>query len=393
MVQISEPRPARFLKAQALGAFTASELVGQTIAVSLGDLKEEGIVTASFQGELLGDGTGRNRDTGSVFSWGVDGAGRLLVHDGARRLYVTRLSSAYDPAFALVQTLEAGEEFATLSRLGLRSAPLARSEVTDFVTDAPLLTTINYYAVTGPLSELVRDTFGFTLYGDGTMVNFSGFDNGSGGGGAFARAGEWAYEDGALLLAFCGLSSGYAETDAGLNVGSGGACPRWWSRRWDVLELTGDRLRVRESAAYLAGPTMDFWGPEVGPGPVESASDALAAARELSWLKGEFAEEHVLSVFSRVNDYVLAPPGLNPLDLDGDGFRIFEDAFPLDPLRHEEAQGEQPAPVEGDRDGDGVPDESDLFPDDPEDYADFDGDGLGDNADPDDDGDGVGDEQ
>ena len=294
MVQISEPRPARFLKAQALGAFTASELVGQTIAVSLGDLKEEGIATASFQGELLGDGTGRNRDTGSVFSWGVDGAGRLLVHDGARRLYVTRLSSAYDPAFALVQTLEAGEEFATLSRLGLRSAPLARSEVTDFVTDAPLLTTINYYAVTGPLSELVRDTFGFTLYGDGTMVNFSGFDNGSGGGGAFARAGEWAYEDGALLLAFCGLSSGYAETDAGLNVGSGGACPRWWSRRWDVLELTGDRLRVRESAAYLAGPTMDFWGPEVGPGPVESASDALAAARELSWLKGEFAEEHVL---------------------------------------------------------------------------------------------------
>ena len=43
MVQISEPRPARLLKAQALGAFTASELVGQTIAVSLGDLKEEGL--------------------------------------------------------------------------------------------------------------------------------------------------------------------------------------------------------------------------------------------------------------------------------------------------------------------------------------------------------------
>ena len=54
-------------------------------------------------------------------------------------------------------------------------------------------------------------------------------------------------------------------------------------------------------------------------------------------------------------------------------------------------RSKQPAPVEGDRDGDGVPDESDLFPDDPEDYADFDGDGLGDNADPDDDGDGVGD--
>ena len=77
MVQISEPRPVRLLKAQALGAFTASELVGQTIAVSLGDLKEEGDCDRFLPGRALGDGTGRNRDTGSVFSWGVDGAGRF----------------------------------------------------------------------------------------------------------------------------------------------------------------------------------------------------------------------------------------------------------------------------------------------------------------------------
>jgi len=40
-----------------------------------------------------------------------------------------------------------------------------------------------------------------------------------------------------------------------------------------------------------------------------------------------------------------------------------------------------------DRDGDGVPDKYDVFPDDPNEWADFDGDGIGDNADPDDDND------
>jgi hypothetical protein len=42
-----------------------------------------------------------------------------------------------------------------------------------------------------------------------------------------------------------------------------------------------------------------------------------------------------------------------------------------------------------DRDGDGVPDGRDAFPDDPDEWADNDGDGIGDNADPDDDNDGI----
>lgn len=42
-----------------------------------------------------------------------------------------------------------------------------------------------------------------------------------------------------------------------------------------------------------------------------------------------------------------------------------------------------------DRDGDGVPDDVDAFPDDPAEWADLDGDGIGDNADPDRDGDGI----
>ena len=40
-------------------------------------------------------------------------------------------------------------------------------------------------------------------------------------------------------------------------------------------------------------------------------------------------------------------------------------------------------------DGDGVPDDEDAFPDDPTETVDTDGDGIGDNADPDDDNDGM----
>jgi hypothetical protein len=52
------------------------------------------------------------------------------------------------------------------------------------------------------------------------------------------------------------------------------------------------------------------------------------------------------------------------------------------------------APVEDeiDSDGDGYPDDSDAFPDDPNEWLDTDGDGIGNNADPDDDNDGMTDE-
>ena len=50
------------------------------------------------------------------------------------------------------------------------------------------------------------------------------------------------------------------------------------------------------------------------------------------------------------------------------------------------------APFPLDTDGDGVPDDSDAFPADPNEHADFDEDGIGDNQDPDDDNDGFSDE-
>ena len=60
----------------------------------------------------------------------------------------------------------------------------------------------------------------------------------------------------------------------------------------------------------------------------------------------------------------------------------------LDLVRFQAADRRAPAP---DADGDGIVDEADALPDDPTEWVDFDGDGIGDNADPDDDGDGVAD--
>ena len=73
---------------------------------------------------------------------------------------------------------------------------------------------------------------------------------------------------------------------------------------------------------------------------------------------------------------VVAPTVQDP-DVDGDGVRESQDAFPHD-ARHS-----------ADRDLDGVADDLDAFPDDPVEQRDTDRDGIGDAADPDRDGDGV----
>lgn len=97
-----------------------------------------------------------------------------------------------------------------------------------------------------------------------------------------------------------------------------------------------------------------------------------------------------------VNDEAEKIKGTDPAkaDTDGDGVNDGEDTFPLDKTRAFDTDGDG---VENndddDDDNDSVADESDVFPLDKAEWADFDDDGVGDNADLDDDNDGVNDDE
>ncbi len=83
-------------------------------------------------------------------------------------------------------------------------------------------------------------------------------------------------------------------------------------------------------------------------------------------------------------------PAVVNIDRDGDGVINSRDAFPDDPNEWLDTDGDGIGDnADPDRDGDGVPNEDDAFPLDPNEWRDTDGDGIGDNADPDRDGDGV----
>ena len=78
------------------------------------------------------------------------------------------------------------------------------------------------------------------------------------------------------------------------------------------------------------------------------------------------------------------------LDSDGDGFINEEDVFPDDPNEWADLDGDGIGDnSDPDRDGDSVDNDADAFPDDSNESSDIDGDGIGDNSDPDRDGDGV----
>ncbi len=75
---------------------------------------------------------------------------------------------------------------------------------------------------------------------------------------------------------------------------------------------------------------------------------------------------------------------------DGDGVSDLMDAFPLDSSEWIDYDGDGIGDnADIDDDGDGVPDSVDVFPNDGSEATDFDGDGIGDNAETDDDDDGV----
>ena len=96
-------------------------------------------------------------------------------------------------------------------------------------------------------------------------------------------------------------------------------------------------------------------------------------------------------LISRPNFYELATY-FDPNDADRDGVPNDEDLFSADPLDWADSDGDGIGNnADTDDDGDGVPDTQDTFPLDPSESIDTDSDGIGNNADFDDDNDGVAD--
>ena len=113
------------------------------------------------------------------------------------------------------------------------------------------------------------------------------------------------------------------------------------------------------------------------------------------WSRGRYVREGwgtLMSYGASVRDGVFSDPSANcegvpcgvPID-EADGAHAVRS---LDLVRFQAAAHRASKP---DTDGDGIVDAADGFPDDPADWLDFDGDGLGDHADPDDDNDRVAD--
>ena len=110
-----------------------------------------------------------------------------------------------------------------------------------------------------------------------------------------------------------------------------------------------------------------------------------------------------------MSDYNEVIQGINPLNVDSDGDGVIDcfDDFPDEEDFSEDTDGDgTPDVLDPDVDNDGFPDkiiigdpfildgdeiiiQLDLFPKDPNEWEDFDGDGIGDNADLDDDNDGI----
>ena len=118
----------------------------------------------------------------------------------------------------------------------------------------------------------------------------------------------------------------------------------------------------------------------------------------LRWSRGHYVTPRgetprygtIMSYGSRVLGGVFSNPladcGTGPCGVEADQLDGADAVSSLDLLRFQMAAHRAPAT---DSDGDGIVDAADVAPDDPQDWFDVDGDGIGDNADPDDDNDGT----
>jgi hypothetical protein len=132
-------------------------------------------------------------------------------------------------------------------------------------------------------------------------------------------------------------------------------CIYFQKRVWDFIKVTDQRFYVHETLSLEQDFDQD----------------------------GQFEQWYSIS---RPNFYEITPY-YDLDDVDRDGYRNDDDAFPTNELEWLDSDGDgvgdnsDPDAIGVDTDGDGVPDNVDAFPNDPNESVDADGDGIGANTD------------
>ncbi len=163
-----------------------------------------------------------------------------------------------------------------------------------------------------------------------------------------------------------------------------------------TLRVTAtDNIAVKSVNIFIRNATNSDWAMR---GMAKTDSDRYSITIEPSAIGERYLEYYIevkdsantVSIRSSGSPYKVFVALPSDIDTDGDGINNAEDAFPYDPEENADLDGDGIGDnADTDDDGDGVADEEDAFSTDAGEWIDTDGDGIGDNADSDDDNDDV----
>ncbi|GLX84373.1 hypothetical protein tloyanaT_06250 [Thalassotalea loyana] len=312
------------------------------------------------------DGTATSKINDLSLTWTIN-EGVLAVTGslGDKALSMSYSQFAqYEDGVAIYAEISYGEQTLYAHHMGMK----ASAEPIEFEQTEEFLlsgvTLSNAYAATGSTDFPLEDLFGFYFHNDGEANRIFGNTLLD---GNYPEIWAWQQaEDSTIVMDRFRSRENNAYLDSCVEEVTE-ECYVWRNRNWFPIKQVGDRLYVMEWSIYNI--TSDPENPQ--------------------W---------EMLIPGRLNFYEtyqsdLVDSAFGSQDVDSDGIANANDAFPEDNFEWADSDGDGVGNnADSDDDNDGVSDWEDVFPEDDSESSDYDQDGIGDNADTDDDNDGVSDE-